>query len=208
MRLRTAAKRADRAARLALVDTTVKTCGRCGECKPVENFRLRTQEGRTHQRYSTCNECWVAKGKGWRDANPERARELVRKWFAKDPEKTRAMYRASQRKRLSDPVKRLNARISNQVWQAIKADKGGRSVASLVGYSMLELRAHLERQFLRGMTWENMGEWHIDHIVPLSSFTITGPDDPELRRAWALPNLRPLWAEDNMRKGAQRETLL
>ena len=53
-----------------------------------------------------------------------------------------------------------------------------------------------------------MGEWHIDHIVPLASFVIAGPDDPELRRAWALTNLRPLWAKDNMRKGAKVETLL
>jgi len=58
------------------------------------------------------------------------------------------------------------------------------------------------------MSWENIGDWHIDHIVPLSRFKVSGPDDPELRRAWALTNLRPLWAKDNMRKSASNEFLL
>jgi hypothetical protein len=79
---------------------------------------------------------------------------------------------------------------------------------SLLGYTIAELRTHLERQFLPGMSWHNMGKWHIDHIVPLASFTITGPDDPELKRAWALPNLRPLWARDNIAKGAKTTSLL
>jgi hypothetical protein len=86
--------------------------------------------------------------------------------------------------------------------------KAGRSWREFVDYSVEELVAHLERQFLKGMSWENMGEWHIDHIVPLAAFTITGADDPELRRAWALTNLRPIWAKENLRKGARVASLL
>lgn len=78
--------------------------------------------------------------------------------------------------------------------------KGGRRTADLLGYSAEELKAHLERQFLPGMSWSNYGEWHIDHIVPVASFHFTSMNDPEIRRAWSLPNLRPLWAEDNRRK--------
>jgi hypothetical protein len=70
------------------------------------------------------------------------------------------------------------------------------------------LAAHLEKQFLKGMTWQNIGEWHVDHIVPLASFMISGPDDPALRVAWGLPNLRPLWAKDNLRKNKHRTHLL
>jgi len=54
-----------------------------------------------------------------------------------------------------------------------------------------------------GMGWHNMSEWHIDHIMPLASFNFTGLDDPAVREAWALSNLRPLWAADNIRKGAR-----
>lgn len=77
-----------------------------------------------------------------------------------------------------------------------------------MGWTIAELRAHLERQFTKGMGWHNMGEWHIDHIVPISVFAISGPGDPEIRRAWALPNLRPLWAGENIKKNDKRLFLL
>lgn len=72
-----------------------------------------------------------------------------------------------------------------------------------LGYVVDELRAHLEAQFAEGMTWANHGEWHIDHIRPLSSFTITSFRCRGFRKAWAIDNLQPLWAADNLRKGAR-----
>ena len=77
-----------------------------------------------------------------------------------------------------------------------------------MGYTVAELRVHLERQFKRGMTWDRFcaGEIHIDHIRPLSSFDLSNPD--ELRAAWALPNLRPLWAKDNWAKAGRVVLLL
>jgi 5-methylcytosine-specific restriction endonuclease McrA len=50
--------------------------------------------------------------------------------------------------------------------------------------------------------------WHIDHIIPISSFSFSSPEDPEFKAAWALTNLRPLWAAQNISKGAKREVLL
>lgn len=79
---------------------------------------------------------------------------------------------------------------------------------SIAGYTTDELMAHLARQFTKRMSWQNMGKWHIDHIVPLASFRFDGPDDPNFKAAWALTNLRPLWRPKNLSKGAQRLTLL
>jgi len=77
-----------------------------------------------------------------------------------------------------------------------------------VGYSIDELRIHLERQFTKGMNWEvfNQGKIHIDHILPQASFDLSNPD--EWRSCWALPNLRPMWAKQNVAKRAKIETLL
>ena len=97
--------------------------------------------------------------------------------------------------------------MSTRVRYAIK-NKAGIGWAETVGYSVSDLLEHIERQFLRGMSWENMGQWHIDHIVPLSSFTFETFDCPDFRRAWALSNLRPLWATDNLKKQAARQFLL
>ena len=78
--------------------------------------------------------------------------------------------------------------------------------SAVLGYSMQELADHLERQFTDGMSWDNKGEWHIDHIIPASSFDLT--DENQLRACMALTNLRPLWGRENIKKGAKRVFLL
>lgn len=76
------------------------------------------------------------------------------------------------------------------------------------GYAAADLHRHIARQFADGMSWENMAEWHIDHIVPKSAFTYSSPDDPDFKACWAMTNLRPLWKRDNIKKAAQRIHLL
>jgi hypothetical protein len=53
------------------------------------------------------------------------------------------------------------------------------------------------------MTWDNYGEWHIDHIIPISAFNFNSPEDFDFKRCWALKNLRPIWAHDNLIKQAR-----
>lgn len=108
-----------------------------------------------------------------------------------------------------DVKKAINLRIGNLIRAGIASGtKRHRKWEVLVGYTLNELMTHLERQFLPGMTWDNRGEWHIDHIRPLCSFEFETPDCPQFREAWALANLRPLWAEDNIRKSGRRVLLL
>lgn len=77
-----------------------------------------------------------------------------------------------------------------------------------LGYTVDELRTHIERQFVKGMGWHNKGEWHIDHIVPVSAFDVDGVEHPDFNVCFGLPNLRPMWANDNLRKNGKRLTLL
>jgi hypothetical protein len=52
------------------------------------------------------------------------------------------------------------------------------------------------------MSWDNYGEWHIDHIIPVSSFKIDPNNWPAtIKTIWAIENLQPLWAIDNIKKG-------
>lgn len=120
----------------------------------------------------------------------------------------------SQRKRLreryrSDPAFRLQMSVSTLVRRSLRQNKAGRRWESLVGYTVDHLRAHLERQFRKGMTWENYGSvWHVDHIIPRASFTFDSAEHPDFLACWALTNLRPLWAKDNFDKRAKRLHLL
>ena len=112
-----------------------------------------------------------------------------------------------------DPEFAIRERLRTSARRLIKRDKVGDLVRSaicrggtspkaeaMLGYPLAELVTHLERQFTKGMTWEafRKGGIHIDHIVPLSSYDLT--DEREWLAAWALSNLRPLWAADNIRK--------
>ena len=65
-----------------------------------------------------------------------------------------------------------------------------------IGCSLEELKLHLEKQFKPGMTWENHGEWHIDHIIPLAS----AKTEEDLYKLNHYTNLQPLWAIDNLKK--------
>ena len=70
--------------------------------------------------------------------------------------------------------------------------------SNLIGCTGRELVMHLESQFLPGMSWDNRNEWHIDHIIPLSSFNLL--DSIQFSKASHYTNLRPLWAKDNKYK--------
>jgi hypothetical protein len=90
--------------------------------------------------------------------------------------------------------------IRNLIYISIK--KQGYSKKSktfeTLGCSYEDFKQHLERQFTKGMTWDNHGQWHIDHVVPLSKFDLT--DRSQFLKACHYTNLQPLWAIDNIRK--------
>ncbi len=117
-----------------------------------------------------------------------------------------------RRRKRTDPVfklrERLRSTFADKLRLAIRRMPHDRptstkSVLALIGCSLTELMGHLERQFLPGMSWANWGRsrgsWHIDHIRPISSFDLL--DDKDLQECWHFTNLKPLWAEDNLKKG-------
>ncbi|WP_407309762.1 HNH endonuclease signature motif containing protein [Desulfosporosinus sp. SB140] len=97
-------------------------------------------------------------------------------------------------------MKKINGRMGSLMWYSIKGTKNGLKWEDLVGYSLTDLKKHLEGLFKDGMSWNNMGLWHIDHIIPRSAFDFSHPDDPGFKLCWSLSNLQPLWAEENLRK--------
>lgn len=190
-------------------NSTLKTCTKCRTTKPTDQFFLRKERG-TH--YTECKQCRSSRRAANYAKTKDQQKAKNREWIANNPERWRAIQRdMARKKREKYPAHRVHGRISNQIWKRMRRidrNKGRKATYDLLGFTHVELCRHLEMQFTGGMGWHNMGEWHIDHVVPLSSFNINGPDDPEIRRAWALTNLRPLWAKDNILKKDKRVYLI
>jgi hypothetical protein len=170
--------------------------------------------------YNNRERC-CARKREWAAKNPDKVREngrrndakphrklprgdalgRVRRYQQRNLEKVRAGRRAYQAKRRADPVQRTIDAIRRRMRRVIKGKTKGAFV--LLGYTAEQLRDHLALQFQPGMTWSNYGlygdKWHVDHKCPVSSFKL--PD--ELVECFALENLQPLWAADNLRKHAR-----
>ncbi len=139
----------------------------------------------------------IAQVKAWREENPNRVKEYERnrpsraEWYRK--------------KRREDLNYRIAGSLRSRLRAAIRAQlaggspKKGSAIKNL-GCSMDEFVQYLEGLFQQGMSWDNYGDWHIDHVLPLSGFDLS--DSEQVKKACYYTNLQPLWAEDNIRKGA------
>jgi len=105
-------------------------------------------------------------------------------------------------KRKNDVQYRLRNSISRCIRKVI-IDNGGTKKSttwSKLPYTPQQLKEHLEAQFESWMNWDNHGEWHIDHIYPQSKLPYDSMDHPNFLKSWALENLRPLKATENISK--------
>lgn len=113
---------------------------------------------------------------------------------------SRKRKRGEQRKLgASVPSKKIVNSMRARVWAALKGRSDG-ALFSRLRYGVEELRGHLQGLFREGMDWENYGKWHVDHVRPCASFDLTDP--AQFDECWALGNLQPLWALENIKKGS------
>jgi hypothetical protein len=150
---------------------------------------------------------------------PEPIRERVRQWNARNQEKARETCRRfrtinpgySTRYAKSSLSRQIAARLHSSLHAALTDRSTGlrakrqdwrsdSKIAALIGCPKAELRAHFERMFRSGMSWENYGAegWEIDHIKPISAFDLTDP--AQQAACFHFSNLQPLWSVENKRK--------
>ncbi len=143
--------------------------------------------------------------KRWSDNNREKISENGRKYRENNIAKRKATKQLSSAKSNSTPKGLLSNRIRAGVKSSLRGKKNGMKWESLVGYTCDDLIQHLEKLFKDGMGWHNRDQWHVDHIIPIKAFNFTKPEHEDFKRCWALKNLRPMWAKENISKGAKLE---
>ena len=163
----------------------MKKCSKCGVVKGLEAFYR--DKYRVDGYSGQCKTCRTAYQREYRKNNLEKSAAYQREYYK------------------NNPKNRIRKNISEGIRRSLKSGKNGHSWEDLVGYTTADLKKHLEKKFKKGMSWENYGEWHIDHIVPVSAFNFTKPEHDDFKRCWALSNLQPLWAGENCSKSASLE---
>ena len=88
----------------------------------------------------------------------------------------------------------LRARLCNIVKNKTK------NTLDCLGVDIDKFKQHIQKQFQNGMCWDNYGEWHVDHVKPISSYIILEIGDDEFMNCWSLNNLQPLWGKENLIK--------
>jgi hypothetical protein len=190
-------------------DLTVKS-GLSGSCKPCILLAAKA-------RYTNNREMKIAASLKWRKENYDRCRETARvyaclnrehinklssEWRQNNKEKVKLITKRKDARRLKIPSVKLSRNISGGIAQSIRSgSKNGRHWEALVNFTIEQLKDHLEKRFVMGMSWDNYGtHWHIDHVIPISAHNFETPEDTDFRRCWSLKNLQPLWARENISK--------
>lgn len=140
----------------------------------------------------------------WAAKNPDKVRARRVAWVSANKEHIRRYYRryiAAYRE--SNVGFRAAGNHRARARLALKGIGSIRGLTKLLGCSPSDLRKHIEALFKPGMSWDNYGYrgWHIDHIKPCASFDLTDPNQRE--QCFHFSNLQPMWAEDNLSKGAK-----
>jgi hypothetical protein len=155
-----------------------------------------------HKEYREKNKEYLKEyWKKYRENNKEKIKEYDKEYIKKNKHKIRAEKRKYENnKRKTDPLYKMKCNLRTRIYSAFKRAtwRKGDGTEKLLGCSFKTAHKHIERQFTKGMTWDNHGEWHIDHIMPLAS----AKTEEELKKLCHYRNLQPLWGEDNKSKGA------
>jgi hypothetical protein len=193
-----------------------KRCSMCLEEKSVDDFYVVKATGKlrsncklccnaTCRRYKRNNKDKIkAYNKRYKEENKEAIRKQVKEYHQTDEYKEKRKARRNKKRR-NVPKENINHRMEVAIRQSLQDSKNGRKWESLVGYTAKDLKEHLESLFQEGMTWKKFlnGEIHIDHIKPKAMFSYKSHKDKSFKQCWSLDNLQPLWAEENLSKGAK-----
>lgn len=236
----------------------MKVCKRCDIEKILEDFSNNKNEKDNKSIY--CKECEKIrkkiyreknkekinkKSREWRKENPDRYKEIIKKYLDKNPHMTskertrkyrkediwrqkfkesrqkyylnnvddlrekRKEYYSKNKEKLrkknneykqhrvkTDSVERAKKNIRNRIREFLTKENKSKRTFDIIGLDKDNFKSYIENKFADGMTWENYGKWHIDHIIPLCE----AKTENDVLKLNHYSNLQPLWAEDNLKK--------
>jgi len=178
----------------------MKKCIKCNIEKEINFFYkdYRSSDGL----YSSCKTCHKNRAEKWRLSNLEKVAENCKKYQISNKEKIRNymkdyFYNRKKTDFLFNFKENVKGNISKSFKRGEKKFTKKIKCEEILGCTIYEFKDYIKSKFIKGMTFENYGEWHLDHIIPLS---IAETED-DIVRLCHYTNYQPLWAKDNLIKG-------
>ncbi len=192
------------------------TCVQCARDR-AKQFKIDNPDAdkKDHQKHRASR---LIKAKAYREANAEKVSATKKAWYQRNkpapkPRPVKGANRKSRaeqnlyyvERRKTDVEFKISAYMRNMLGRVLRRTKTAKAdkTEAVLGYSPAQLIKEIESKFTEGMTWENYGEWHIDHKTALAVMVGSGETDPAVINA--LSNLQPLWAADNISKGCKEQ---
>lgn len=210
-----------------LITELVKNRLVCRECARIERIAINKKYNES-EKGQIISKNWreankeksKAYNQNWYQDHRELTIQRAAENKAQNLEHYREVHNANEReRRKTDPIFRMKGLLRSAVRRALKGNKNGESTKQYLPYTFEQLQCYLESQFEQWMTWENHGiynpktwnendqttwTWQIDHIVPQSELPYTSMEDDNFKKCWALENLRPYSAKQNILDGVNR----
>ena len=182
----------------------MKKCSNCGEVKELSSYRKRpdSKDGYRNQ----CKSCQAKYMDTWRAENRDYLLKSNRDYNSANKEKRAKYYQKNKDKdneyqrnrRKKDMCYRIERNLRIRVYGALRGINRSAPTMELIGCDIEQFKKHIESQFEEGMTWDNYGEWEVDHIRPCVSFDLT--DVQQRKECFNYRNTQPLWRVDNREK--------
>jgi hypothetical protein len=182
-----------------------KTCLSCGSEKSINEFsKDKTKRDGLQASCKSCN-------KTYRSKNKNRIKEYQKEYMVTNHEALlmqKKLYHRNNKKAIWERVRiklstdielKIKKNLRVRLYIALKRNSKKGSAVKDLGCSIAYFKRYMESRFQPGMGWDNYGQWHIDHQIPLSSFDLQNRE--ELLKACHYTNLQPLWASENLSKG-------
>lgn len=200
----------------------MKKCNKCEKTKNIEDFPKNKSQckiciNRRNKEYrDKMGEKWKESRKKYYQKNLEKLRlekrtyhelnkdkktEYDKKYRELNKESIKKNKRKWELKNKNNPILKIKRNLRRRIHHALIKGYKSASTFELIGCTVNEFKIYIESKFQNDMSWENYGTkgWHIDHIIPCSSFDLTDPEQQKL--CFHYSNQQPLWAKDNLKKG-------
>lgn len=180
----------------------MKTCKICKLTKPLTEFNPASKYKDKLYYRTECKSCNLLKQSSDQTAQIKYRRSekgsAKKKEYKQTDKYKKAELDRQREKYNTDKLFALKRNIRRRLLAALVAKEWKKTThfSEYIGCTLEQLKAHIEIKFTEGMTWDNYGEWELDHIYPLS----LAKDEQEMYKLCHYLNLQPLWRCDNIKK--------